>query len=421
MVNVWLAPMKIESRSISLTQKTIRAALASREGRRQTISDRGTPGLVLVVNPTSARWEFRWRPRGKTPDGKRYPLKSVTIGSPETHSLADARGEAGAMALKAARGDLVAARAKGSTVDAHIERYLGALIRKKGDTQYTRDQSRNLRAAFAGYGDRDPAKIGRADFLTMLDPFHDRPDTHRHTFGAVSRFLSDLVARDAIPFNPAADLDKENRPVRAKSRDRYLNRAEVDRYLAAARGIGGVKGAFALMVAYIPARRGELAGMTWAEVDLNAHTWTLRGTRTKNGEPHRFPLHDRAVVLLRTRRRATGDTGLVFPSEVSGGPLSGWSQLKRRIDKAGSLSDWTWHDWRRTFVTHLAERGHDEPVLDALINHKQSATRGGVLGVYNVSERWDDRVRAMHAWDRFLRHADAENVVPFAQAQEAAH
>jgi hypothetical protein len=52
-----------------------------------------------------------------------------------------------------------------------------------------------------------------------------------------------------------------------------------------------------------------------------------------------------------------------------------------------------------------------------VLNHRQSTTRGGVLGVYQRASRWPEQVKAMELWGRLLdaaiegRAADA-NVVP---------
>jgi hypothetical protein len=56
-------------------------------------------------------------------------------------------------------------------------------------------------------------------------------------------------------------------------------------------------------------------------------------------------------------------------------------------------------------------------VADAVLNHRQSAARGGVLGVYQRASRWPEQVRAMELWGRLLadaiegRDADA-NALP---------
>ena len=36
-----------------------------------------------------------------------------------------------------------------------------------------------------------------------------------------------------------------------------------------------------------------------------------------------------------------------------------------------------------------------ETVVDAVLNHRQAATRGGVLGVYQRAQRWPEQVAAM--------------------------
>lgn len=63
------------------------------------------------------------------------------------------------------------------------------------------------------------------------------------------------------------------------------------------------------------------------------------------------------------------------------------------------------HDLRRSFATALGEAGVTETIADAILNHKQSATRGGVLGVYQRSARWPEQVAAMQYWGRLLSQA----------------
>ena len=55
-------------------------------------------------------------------------------------------------------------------------------------------------------------------------------------------------------------------------------------------------------------------------------------------------------------------------------------------------------------------------MADAALNHRQSATCGGVLGVYQRASRWPEQVRAMELWGRLLAAAiegrdDDANVV----------
>ena len=123
--------------------------------------------------------------------------------------------------------------------------------------------------------------------------------------------------------------------------------------------------------------------------------------------------------MLRGRHKATNGQGLVFPSPGAGRPIGAFSQVKTMLDDAAKLHGWTWHDFRRSFATALGEAGISEAVADAILNHRQSATRGGVLGVYQRATRWPEQVRAMQLWGQLLASAlnpgEADNkVVPMA-------
>lgn len=107
--------------------------------------------------------------------------------------------------------------------------------------------------------------------------------------------------------------------------------------------------------------------------------------------------------------------GLVFPGPRSGKPLDGFTKLKAALDKASGLTAWRFHDFRRSFATALGEAGVPEPVVDAVLNHRQAATRGGVLGVYQRARRWPEQVKAMGAWGTILAAA-IEGRQPDAQA-----
>lgn len=125
-----------------------------------------------------------------------------------------------------------------------------------------------------------------------------------------------------------------------------------------------------------------------------------------------------ALDVLRTRHAVTGGTGLVFPAPVSGGVLDVFTAIKQSLADASELTGWTWHDFRRSFATALGEASIPEAVADTVLNHRQSATRGGVLGVYQRASRWPEQVRAMAMWGRLLAAAiegrEASNVVSMA-------
>jgi integrase len=119
--------------------------------------------------------------------------------------------------------------------------------------------------------------------------------------------------------------------------------------------------------------------------------------------------------ILRARHLAAEEptNGLVFPATRSGKPIDTFSDIKEAlIEHLPDLLDWRFHDLRRTFATALGEAGVSETVADAILNHRQSATRGGVLGVYQLAQRWPEQMAAMKHWGDALHKAINANNPP---------
>jgi hypothetical protein len=86
-------------------------------------------------------------------------------------------------------------------------------------------------------------------------------------------------------------------------------------------------------------------------------------------------------------------------------PVSGWRWLKGILDLKTPIPPWQLHDFRRSVVTHCAERGIDIAVLDTLLNHAASVTRGGVIGTYQRATLLAPMRQVMSLWDGLLRDA----------------
>jgi integrase len=96
-------------------------------------------------------------------------------------------------------------------------------------------------------------------------------------------------------------------------------------------------------------------------------------------------------------------SGLVFPAPRSGKAIDTFGKIKKAVDEALKVKfHWRFHDHRRSFVTALAEAGFHEAVLDAILNHRQSATRSGVLGTYQHALRLPEQAAAMKKWCEIL-------------------
>jgi integrase len=81
---------------------------------------------------------------------------------------------------------------------------------------------------------------------------------------------------------------------------------EIPAFMAELRGIKNVKSAALQFVVLTAARRGEVLGskageiapLTWPELDLDSRIWTVPAARMKGGRVHRVPLSDAATEIV---------------------------------------------------------------------------------------------------------------------------
>jgi integrase len=431
---------------------------------RLIVRDKDCRGLALIVNPTATTWSYSYRPRGSDPvTGRRWPNRAVTLGNPASLSVDDARMEANRIKGQAAVGADPSAerkarveterRQRGATLGRLADEYAKAFTRRakvRGaglpSPRYVEEEMRQLKLAIAEMDAMETpaalltdADVGR--LLAVGSNLHAR-------FGALFRFLDWCQDAGYVKANPCLLIARTRRPKARQPRAHFLTPAELARlWLAAGHLEEPVWRDVARFLIATPCRRGEAALLEGSHVDLATAEWRQPSHMTKNGEPHRLYLHAMALEVLQARRKAFVEaqvrgvhqkvapnladgaprSGLVFPAPVSGEVLQTFSAIKAALaaatgpqdGKEGSvvLDGWTWHDFRRSFATALGEAGVSETVADSILNHRQSATRGGVLGVYQRASRWPEQVRAMDLWGKLLAEAitgagPPANVVP---------
>jgi len=189
-----------------------------------------------------------------------------------------------------------------------------------------------------------------------------------------------------------------NRPDVPSARDRVLSDSEIAEVWHACRDDD--YGRILKLLILTGARRTEVGGMRWDELDTDKALWTLPAERTKNGRVHAVPLSPLALhVLERVPRRDGRD--LLFGDGA--GPFSGWSKAKAALDKriAEPMRPWSTHDVRRSVATHMAELGVLPHVIEAALNHV-SGHKAGVAGVYNKSKYEREVNAALALWADYV-------------------
>lgn len=415
-----------------ITRASVETAWKKRaQNQRTIIRDFECRGLALIVNATSMAWRFEYKPRGTDPHtGQRFASRSIVLGNPASLSPDQARDEANKLKGEAKNGSDPAAerkaklaeeaRKRAGTLERLLCLYGEALPARpklrggvgKLSARSAADELAHARAAVIAIKatGRAADDISDVDVKRMLAGFANKPATARHRFEALSRLYDWALDEGYCKSNPCAQIAKKRRPRSPEPRPDYNSLEELGQIWSAiqsADGLQQVHRDVLLFLIAIPCRRGEAAAIQWQDIDFKASVWTQPGKQTKNGDEHRFHLPVLALTILQERHEAAGKptSGYVFPAPRSGKPQATFGKIKRAVDKAlKSNLKWRIHDHRRSFVTALAEAGVHEAVLDAILNHRQSTTRGGVLGVYQRAQRWPDQLQAMVHWNALLSH-----------------
>lgn len=97
------------------------------------------------------------------------------------------------------------------------------------------------------------------------------------------------------------------------------------------------------------ARMVEVRYATWAEIDLDAATWTIEGEGMKSGQRHRVPLSPQALDVLQAAKDhpklARVGSARIFPA-LGGADTFDDSAIRKAMKRAGIPA--TPHGWRST-------------------------------------------------------------------------
>jgi integrase len=203
-------------------------------------------------------------------------------------------------------------------------------------------------------------------------------------------------------------------PANAPSRERVLTDDELARIW---RSCGDDDhGRIIRLLILTGARRSEIGGMAWSEIDFGRGVWTLAAARSKNHRPHTLMVMPMMQQILDTvPHMASRDQLFGF----RGAGFTSWSAAKARLNAASGVTGWNVHDIRRSVATRMADLGVQPHIIEQVLNH-QSGHKRGPAGIYNRSS-YEREVRAAlalwHDHVRAIAGGGERKVLPFAPGQ----
>ena len=396
-----------------LTDAQCRNAACPPDKKQGRLADSG--GLYLQVSPAgSKRWFWKYRIGGVE--------KRLALGSYPAVNLKLARtARDDAKAQKSDGGDPMQARkvAKLKALTPAADTFKATALEwyamklKGWSSHYAIREKRNLeKDLFPYFATRAIGDIEAIELLAVIRLVEERGAldvAHRvlTTAGQVWRYAvaTARAQRDVTP-----DIRGALKPHRGKHFAAITEPVKLGGLIRAIRGYqGGAIVRAALQLAPMLFQRpGELRGMAWAEIDLNAALWTIPSNRMKrsvhgkeNGNPHLVPLPTQAVEVLRKLHQLTGQGALVFHGERSHERPISDNTLRAALLTLGFGPDvQSVHGLRATARTLLAEELNIDPlVIEAQLAHAVKDANGRA---YNRTQYLKHRATMMQQWADYL-------------------
>lgn len=391
------------------------------------------PGLMLMIYPSGRRaWLSRLTiSAGHLPPAtlgeplRRRPGRrvDVQIGPWPQWSLNDARERHGENAAAASRGHdpryLVAASDVVPLFGEMMERWLAHLTRLGEMASTTIAAHRQRWSAYLSRLDGVPVdQLARQHIAPELTRAAERsPVQARATLSTLRSALEWAHGQGWIEENPAAGMKPATYGGKAgKARSVTLAIEELREVWSTLEvcHLSPAMVAALRMLILTGARRAEVAGMRWEEVDIKDGVWHLPANRTKTKEARDVYLCEEALSILRVRLPAA--KGPVFRAIGHDKPLTPDSlstavkRLQRQPDqqgkgggllaRLGAEKPFTAHDLRRSAATlwgeHLAVAPH---IIERLLGHTPA---NAIEAVYQRQRYQSEQREVIDRWGALL-------------------
>jgi len=321
------------------------------------------------------KWRIRWVDEHRGRHSETFDTFDEAVFAQQKHELEVKEIKRGL------RGSIQPNKTVGDICDYWLERRVPLKRSPKDDRSVIK---KHIRPLLGDVRLRD-LSVGHADLLRAERTYLDLKTVHN----ILTLLISMLnVAVDLGWLAKVPRIRKPRIPVFSKDFSYLRTREEVARFLRAANAEGELPYAFYATAIYTGMRQGELAGLRWSDIDLDARRITVQRSYdgpTKAGDVRYVPILDPMLPVLRAwRLMSPGD--IVFPNQ--GGRMQGrcarlYQEIFHRVlDAAGfekvqrngkTRRHIRFHDLRHTFASHWVTGGGDLFRLQKILGHKTVA------------------------------------------------
>jgi integrase len=249
-----------------------------------------------------------------------------------------------------------------------INRHIKPLIGTKRTSEVTVADVERLMKDIAGGKTRTDFKTGRSRSRVIV----------RGGKGAATRTVGLLGGIFSFAQRQGIREDNPCRGVRRypdKAYERFLNQLEMTNLgivlsRAELRGANGSAVNIIRLLALLGARRNEIAGLQWDEVDLERACLRLKDSKTGA----KVILLGAAPIHILSSLTPSKDSPYVFPATRGKGHYQGTKRIWQVIRKEAGFPDLRLHDLRHSFASTGLASGDTLPLIGALMGHSNTKT-----------------------------------------------
>ena len=215
-----------------------------------------------------------------------------------------------------------------------------------------------------------------------------RPATINRETQLLGQAIRPFLQKQRLPVPPIRKLPEDN------TREGFFSRAELE---SAIKHLPADLKDFTRW-AYLTAwRKGEIASLRWADVDVEGRTLRLSWRRSKNKKARTMALAGELAAII--ERRSAARTALIVKGmqtdrvffREDGSSVQDFKKSWATACKAAGIAGRLFHDLRRSGVRNMTRAGVSRKIATAISGHRTEA----IFARYDIADEEDLKVAVM--------------------------
>jgi integrase len=274
-----------------------------------------------------------------------------------------------------------------------------------------RTSKKNVRAfekhIFPYIGNTPVEDIKPLDMLNIFRVMDDNniPEVLKKVKGWSSRVFKDCVVSQLIQYDPIASLSNDSfKKYRPKNYATITSPNEIAgllKTMSMYKDRGTYQVAEALNLSpYLMLRPGEVASLTWNEVDFKSKIIRKEASGMKMRKAHLVPMSKQVYKTLKEIKKLGLSQTYVFPSPVKSNSSICTESIRAALRTLGIKKEaFTAHGFRSMASTLLNELGFNSDWIEKQLAHNDS---NRVRAAYNHADYLTERTDMMQKWADYL-------------------